>query len=88
MCIRDSIYSLDKMKKQVVDLACPSHGDPFTGVEGAFKLLESKLRDYMRHHWGIQPVSYTHLPTLFPLNKSKCLFKFSIPYLNTFILSS
>lgn len=48
------IYSLDKMKKQVVDLACPSHGDPFTGVEGAFKLLESKLRDYMRHHWGIQ----------------------------------
>jgi glyoxylase-like metal-dependent hydrolase (beta-lactamase superfamily II) len=48
------IYSLMVTRNQSIDLACPSHGDPFGNYADAAMALEGKLRAYLKHRWDIQ----------------------------------
>ena len=47
------VYSLVKLREHHTHLLCPSHGEPFGDTESALKALETKLRDYLSHRWGI-----------------------------------
>ncbi len=47
------LYSLSKLRNHGTDLLCPSHGEPFRETESALKILEMKIRDYMKHRWSI-----------------------------------
>jgi glyoxylase-like metal-dependent hydrolase (beta-lactamase superfamily II) len=46
------IYSLEKMSRRGIQLACPSHGEPFEDVEKVFRELDYRLRSYLRHRWN------------------------------------
>ncbi len=48
------VYSLAKLRAHGVELACPSHGDPFDGVNAVLQELETRLRQYMAHRWGVE----------------------------------
>lgn len=48
------VYSLQKLRNHQVDLACPSHGEPFQKVDEASSELETRLREYMAHRWGME----------------------------------
>lgn len=49
------LYSLKKMRGRGIELACPSHGDPFENVDAVINELDGRLRSYFTHRWG-QPV--------------------------------
>jgi glyoxylase-like metal-dependent hydrolase (beta-lactamase superfamily II) len=56
------VYSLRKMQAHNLDLACPSHGDPFRDVNPAFQELENTIRAYMLHHWGVSALAVDVVP--------------------------
>lgn len=51
------IYSLDKLGKMAITMACPSHGEPFGDVNASLQELESRLRAYLKHRWGMENTS-------------------------------
>lgn len=56
------VYSLAKLRDRGCDVLCPSHGDPMRETSSALKSLEDKIRDYMKHRWGIDQPTHDIVP--------------------------